>query len=237
MANLGRTLIDYGMQAEGPASLRTLPTESSDFFEVLSNKCQPRLRSGFRRLLVRLERTRQEWNRLGRPLSSITIASPRPGTGRSFLARNLAAELALVDCARVLLVEADFVNPRFEKTFGTGTSPGFRDSLANLDWRPSLLRISESGLFVLPAGSGQTALTWFAEQGRLSRFVEQASRRFDWIVFDGPALDHPDAEILAKHTDGSIVVLETDPGSLEAARAAVSKIEGERLVGMVLNRT
>ncbi|MFN7922569.1 MAG: CpsD/CapB family tyrosine-protein kinase [Bryobacteraceae bacterium] len=237
LASLGSRLIDYGAQREGPESLRTLRQESTQAFEAFSKTCPRRLRHAFRRLLVRVERTRQEWNRIGKPLSTVAIASPRAGAGRSFLARNLAAELSLGESARVLLVEADTANPSFSSAFGVGASQGLRDALSSPDWRPCLSRVDETGLFILPLGGNQGTLAELAADGRLARFAEQASRRFDWVIFDGPSLESSDGELLARHCDGVIVVLETDPGSVEGAREAVAKIEADRLVGMVLNRT
>ncbi len=81
------------------------------------------------------------------PCPLITLTSPQPGDGKTFVAANLAAAWAMSG-SKVIVVSADFRRPRIEEIFGLplGGHPGLAD-LIRSNWktpepsrRPSDLR-------------------------------------------------------------------------------------------------
>ena len=81
------------------------------------------------------------------PCPLITLTSPEPGDGKTFVAANLAAAWAMSG-SKVIVVSADFRRPRIEEIFGLplGGHPGLAD-LIRSNWktpepsrRPSDLR-------------------------------------------------------------------------------------------------
>lgn len=67
----------------------------------------------------------------------VTITSPEPGDGKTFVTANLAASWALTG-SRVIVVSADFRRPRLEEVFGLDVAgrPGFSD-LIKANWKKS----------------------------------------------------------------------------------------------------
>jgi polysaccharide biosynthesis transport protein len=69
------------------------------------------------------------------PCPMITITSPEPGDGKTFVAANLAAAWAMSG-SKVIVVSADFRRPRLEEIFGLplGGRPGLAD-LIRSNWK------------------------------------------------------------------------------------------------------
>ena len=90
-------------------------------------------RSSRRRTRCIAEQFRQVRTRLQHAASldttrSILVTSPGPGDGKTTVACNLAAGLAL-NGRRILLVDANFRRPQLHKIFGLGNETGFSDVL------------------------------------------------------------------------------------------------------------
>ncbi len=69
------------------------------------------------------------------PCPMITVTSPEPGDGKTFVAANLAAAWAMSG-SKVIVVSADFRRPRLEEIFGLplGGRPGLAD-LIRSNWK------------------------------------------------------------------------------------------------------
>jgi Mrp family chromosome partitioning ATPase len=69
------------------------------------------------------------------PCPMITVTSPEPGDGKTFVAANLAAAWAMSG-SKVIVVSADFRRPRLEEIFGLplGSRPGLAD-LIRSNWK------------------------------------------------------------------------------------------------------
>src|SRR5204862_7637724 len=63
---------------------------------------------------------------------SLLVTSPNPQDGKTMIACNLAAGLAL-NGPRILLVDANFRRPDLHNLFSVGNERGFADVLANVD--------------------------------------------------------------------------------------------------------
>jgi len=94
------------------------------------------------------------------PCPMITLTSPEPGDGKTFVAANLAAAWAMSG-SKVIVVSADFRRPRLEEIFGLplGSRPGLAD-LIRSNWKtpestrqPSAMR-EAPGLPVQRLGRG-----------------------------------------------------------------------------------
>ena len=67
---------------------------------------------------------------------SILVTSAGPGDGKTTIACNLGAGLAL-NGRRILLVDANFRRPEMHRIFGVGNERGFSDVLGGLHWPSS----------------------------------------------------------------------------------------------------
>ena len=94
------------------------------------------------------------------PCPIITVTSPEPGDGKTFVTANLAAAWAMSG-SRVIVVSADFRRPRLEEVFGLplGGRPGLADLIRH-NWkapeptrRPAVIREAQ-GASVQAVGRG-----------------------------------------------------------------------------------
>jgi capsular exopolysaccharide synthesis family protein len=169
---------------------------------------------------------------------SILVTSPSPGDGKSTIACNLAAGLAL-NGRRILLVDANFRRPELHRVFNLANEQGFSDVLNSLDqFEHAVQETQVPNLFVLPSGHKPTNATELVESQLLVDFIERALEEFDHVIFDsGPLLFVSETVALAPRVDGvvSVVRARTNTrGVLSRMRDTLKQVKAEHL-GVVLN--
>ncbi|HMO24891.1 MAG TPA: polysaccharide biosynthesis tyrosine autokinase [Tepidisphaeraceae bacterium] len=169
---------------------------------------------------------------------SILITSPGPGDGKSVVATNLAAGLAL-NGRRILLVDANFRRPELHKTFGVSNDKGFSAVLsteASLD--STVQKTSVPNLDVLVAGAKPANATELLEGAALNEFIDAVLEEYDHVIFDsGPMLFVSETVALAPRVDGVVTVVRArtnSRGLLQRMRDGLRQLKAEHL-GVVLN--
>ncbi|MGH7263767.1 MAG: CpsD/CapB family tyrosine-protein kinase [Candidatus Rokuibacteriota bacterium] len=145
-------------------------------------------------------------------LTVVAISSPGLDEGKTTTAINLAGALAQAPAARVLLVEADLRRPSVMRYLGLDGvhTPGLVDVIlkpgASLD---SAVRVcAPFNLDVLPAGEAPSATYEVLKSPRLGELLDQARRRYDYVIVDTPPLcPIPDGRVVAKWVDGVLLVV------------------------------
>ena len=169
---------------------------------------------------------------------SILVTSPGPGDGKTMVAANLAAGLAL-NGRRILLVDANFRRPELHKIFGFENTAGFGDALSDVSLFPAAVReASVPNLSVMTSGSKPGNATELLESQLLVDFTERALEEFDHVIFDsGPMLLVSESGALAPRVDGVITVVKaraSSRGVLQRMRDSLRSLKAEHL-GVVLN--
>lgn len=169
---------------------------------------------------------------------SILITSPSPGDGKSTIACNLAAGLAL-NGRRILLVDANFRRPELHRVFNLSNENGFSDALTSLEqFDTTVQETSVPNLYVLPTGVKPANTTELLESQLLTDFIERALEEFDHVIFDsGPMLLVSETVALAPRVDGVVTVVRArhnSRGVLQRMRDSLRQIKAEHL-GVVLN--
>lgn len=114
----------------------------------------------------------------------ISLNSMVPGEGKSFVASNLAAVFSMTG-KKVLLVGADIRRPKLEPIFGDMGGKGLSSYLANGDsFDAVLMETKTENLFFVPAGEVPPNPTELLENGKIKTFLEEAKKRFEFIIFD-----------------------------------------------------
>jgi succinoglycan biosynthesis transport protein ExoP len=169
---------------------------------------------------------------------SILVTSPSPGDGKSTIAVNLAAGLAL-NGRRILLVDSNFRRPELHRIFGVGNETGFSDVLNNVNAFASAVRETPvPNLSVMASGPKPSNPTELLESQLLLDFIERALEEYDHVIFDsGPMLFVSESVALAPRVDGVITVVRartSSRGVLQRMRDGLRAVKAEHL-GVVLN--
>jgi capsular exopolysaccharide synthesis family protein len=169
---------------------------------------------------------------------SILVTSSSPGDGKSLVASNLAAGLAL-NGRRILLVDSNFRKPALDKNFAVDNNLGFSDVLASLDKFDSAIHKTQvPNLDLMPTGPRPSNPTELLESQVLLDFIERALEEYDHIIFDsGPLLLVSETAALAPRVDGVITVVRArsnSRGLLQRMRDNLRQLKAEHL-GVVLN--
>ena len=169
---------------------------------------------------------------------SILVTSPSPGDGKTTIAVNLAAGLAL-NGRRILLIDANFRRPELHRVFGIGNEVGFSDVLNDVNAFASAVReTSVPNLSVMPSGAKPGNGTELLESQLLLDAVERALEEYDHVIFDsGPMLFVSESVALAPRVDGVVTVVRarsSSRGVLGRMRDGLRQVKAEHL-GVVLN--
>ena len=174
---------------------------------------------------------------------SIVVTSPNPGDGKTSVVSNLGIALTEVG-QRVLLIDADLRKPRLHQVFGVPNSWGLTDLVSSetiLDRCPLEVLVKPTlvpGLYLLPSGPGTSNTVKVLYSQRTRDLLTRLEKEFDIILIDTPPmLPYPDARILARGTDGVVMVLRADHTYRETGRRAVERLadDGVVILGAVLN--
>lgn len=186
----------------------------------------------------------------------VLVTSPEPGEGKSFVASNLAAALAMSG-SRVILVSADFRRPTLEEMFSAVGKRGF-SNLIEANWNAIgaqegatdqaetdtklasvLADTGIKGLYLVPVGTRvQRPAELFGSPG-IAPVMAQFSALADIVIIDTPpVLAASDTATLAAMATGTILIASeasTDQGKLERTMHRVQAARGE-VLGVVINR-
>ena len=139
----------------------------------------------------------------------IVITSFNPGSGKSFLAMNIAMSFAIKK-KRVLVIDGDL---RHGSTSSYVDSPekGTSDYLSGLtdNWKQLVCHDERYlNLHILPIGKVPPNPTELLENGRLETLIEQVRNEYDYVFIDCPPIDIvADTQILEKAADRTFFVI------------------------------
>jgi protein-tyrosine kinase len=171
----------------------------------------------------------------------VMVTSAFPGEGKSFCAINLAMSIAAERDTKVLLVDADVARPSILRELGIQTQAGLMDLLVDNTQNLSqlVLPTNVEKLSILPAGRRHKQATEFLASASMSRLLEQISARYPdrIIIFDSPPLlVTTESRVLASYMGQVVVVVEAGRTPRESVNEALSTIESNEVVGLILNK-
>lgn len=174
------------------------------------------------------------------PPRAIVVTSPRPGDGKSTVAANLAAAVALSG-QPVVLVDGDLRRPTVATSLGVDEGIGLTEVLVGRVGLDDVLQ--EAGatphLWVLPAGRIPPNPSELVGSKAMRSLIASLAERFLVIIDAPPLLPVTDAAILTAGADGALVVISygrTVDTELEQALSHLQAVNA-RALGIIMNRT
>ena len=188
----------------------------------------------FRKLRTQLLRLR-----LPQPPKTILVTSSRAGEGKTLISANLAAGIAHEFSAYALLVDSDLRNPSLGNWFGIANGYGLSDYLVGRKEISDLLFKTEiERLRVLLGGTLQDNPTELIGSARMESLIKELKSRYNdrYIIFDStPLLATSEPEVLSRLVDGILIVVRAGETPRETVKQAISSLEKEKILGVVLN--
>ena len=172
----------------------------------------------------------------------VVFSSPHKEAGKSTTAANVA--IAIADGKRqVLLIDGDLRRPQVHALFGVPKGPGLFEALNDgapvntLDLAKLTQHASVSGLSIITAGDAGDVDPMILGSERFGLFLARLRLDYDMILVDAPPLMHlPDARLIAKHTDGMVLVVRAGKTSLDQVADASRTLQsdGTTALGVIL---
>lgn len=173
------------------------------------------------------------------PIASCVITSCQVADGKSTVAVNLARAAAAMG-QQVLLVDADLRRPQVHEMLGLPNWQGLHNVIAeDLDVEKVILRSPrDENLFVLTSGPVPPDPTKVLSSRKMQHLMATLSSNFDLVIYDtAPLLGLADANLLAAHTNGLMLVVGLNQTEREALLLALEdlRMADIPLLGMVAN--
>ncbi|MCK4659733.1 MAG: polysaccharide biosynthesis tyrosine autokinase [Phycisphaerae bacterium] len=157
---------------------------------------------------------------------TLLIASPRPEDGKTTIACNLAASIALGG-RRVLLVDANLRRPSLHRIFPNIEPVGLSNYLVGgADLDKLICKTDLANLDVVGSGPMPPNPAELLNGPLASEFLDTVSSRYDQIIIDmPPVLLASDVSVLAPRVDGVILVCRAKDNSRGQVLRALSLLE------------
>lgn len=220
---------------QGQRALELSPaTNVSDEIIVLSDPVSPQAEA------LRLLRTQIIAQHIGAGRRAFAVTAATDGSGKTFIAANLAVALSQVGI-KTLLIDANMRNPRIDQVFGLDPNgPGLSTYLTMQANRPE--RVVYPGvmanLAVVPSGPPVPRPQELLSGARFRIGVDILLRQYDVAIFDTPAAnENADALTVAAVLGYALIVARRDQAYFRDVQALSQQLSAARatVIGSVLN--
>jgi protein-tyrosine kinase len=172
--------------------------------------------------------------------NTLLVTSANAGEGKTLTAINLAISFSHLLNQTVLLVDAHLKNPSVHRYFGFDEKEGLSDYLRGKKEISDLLVCPGlDRLVLLPGGKRITNSAELLGTTSMESLVGEIKTRYPdrFILFDGgPILTSADPLVLARYTDGILLVVEAERTTRNDLKRVFELLKDRPVVGMVLNK-
>jgi protein-tyrosine kinase len=177
----------------------------------------------------------------GRDNPVILVSGVRRQCGTSFVARNLAAAIALDPDHSAVLVDCNLRRPAVERDFDLGAGPGLSDHLLSpgQGLAGAIRPCGIPRLRVIGAGREPAAAAELVSSLRMRALLEELQQRYPdrCVVLDAPpARGAPEARVLAHWADRAVLVAGEGMHRAAQLTEAAAAFEPARFAGVVFNQ-
>lgn len=172
----------------------------------------------------------------------VVLSSSAPREGKSTISSNLGVALAEIH-KRVLLIDADLRRPRMHHIFEVQNDAGLVDLLRKReplggDLNGSIKSTAIANLSVMPSGQAGPSDPTLLHSNRIAELIALARKSYDIVLIDTPPmLTMADARVIARYSDGVILVTRANQTSRDSIKDAAHRFaeDGVRVIGTILN--
>jgi protein-tyrosine kinase len=170
---------------------------------------------------------------------SMLVTSTFPAEGKTYVAANLAATLALSIDEYVLAIDADLRRPRLHRMFGFSKVEGLHEYLVgSRKIEELILKSGIDKLSILPAGKPPRNPTELLSSNMMVRFLDEVKERYKerFIIIDAPPSSvTAESKFLGQHVDGIIYVVMANKTPRKDVEKAIDNLGREKILGIVFN--
>lgn len=186
----------------------------------------------------RIIRTNIMFSNVDSDIQSVLFTSEMPGAGKSTTAANVAAAFAQAG-KRTVLVDADLRRPTSHYTFGLSNQSGLTTGIVNqLPLEEIIKHTSVENLDLVTSGPVPPNPSELLSSVKMVQLLKELKSHYDMIIVDSPpVLAVTDAQILSKHTDGTVIVTDVKNNNVHRLKEAKQLLEktDAKILGVVLN--
>jgi capsular exopolysaccharide synthesis family protein len=174
---------------------------------------------------IRLLRTNLEYVMRSAESPLIGITSPGTGDGKSTLAANLSASLALAGY-RTLLLDADLRRPKQHEIFQLQNVVGAKQVLeGEAVWSEAVRSNVVPNLSILTSGGHANNASDLLSVGRMDAILSDLKSTYQFVIVDlPPALGLSDAQIVSADLDGVLIAARSGKTQIGELRSTVDAL-------------
>lgn len=190
--------------------------------------------SGFKEALKRIYMT----GFLPAKAQSILVTSALPREGRTTFALTMAYYMTSIG-HKVIVIDTDFMSPTNHFSGDTSKSIGLNDYLTQHIDLNSIISTDPYGLSFIKAGSKTLSSPDILNSPRFVDMIQSLKGQYNYVLIDSsPLLAHAEAEAIARHVDGTVIISEW----MKTSKANISNIAvtlkqmNANVLGIIMNK-
>lgn len=174
-----------------------------------------------------------------KPPRTMLVTSTFPAEGKTYVAANLAATLALSIDEYVLAIDADLRRPKLHRMFGYSKVQGLHEHLVEgRKLEEIILKSGIDKLSILPAGKPPRNPTELLSSNMMRTFLDEVKGRYTdrFLIIDSPPSSvTAEGKFLAQQVDGVIFVVMANTTPRKDIEKTIDSIGREKIIGIVFN--
>jgi non-specific protein-tyrosine kinase len=184
-------------------------------------------------------RTNLQFASIASPLHTLLVTSPSPEDGKTTVVGNLACVFAQVG-RKVVVVDSDLRRPRLHKLFELPNRFGLTDQFIRpQEYLNGAVQPTEvKNLYLLSSGSLPPNPSELISSQRMVEIIHTLETQYEVVLLDAPpSLVVTDANVLANHADGVILVIRPSTTKRAAIKHTIEQMAQVKanIIGVVLN--
>lgn len=175
---------------------------------------------------------------LNTDLKTIVFTSAEMNEGKTTTACSIAKCFSDLENHKILLIDCDFRKKSVANTLEIDNKKGIADVIINdMYMKECIKKVDEFD--VLTCGISPSNTSVLLESKKFRDAIENLKGDYDYIFIDSPPLGRlNDAAILARYSDGTIIVNASESIDQQMAKVTKDKLEkvNANVIGVVLNK-